>query len=271
MKEVDQYKRESELYRRRSARKRRAIEEKLRDDKIPANQNINEAAYYIRYAVACYSWPYYVYMHNVRGCRELFCNTKPSCACCQSSSTCCRCCSFCCPKKTTATSVSSNSSSSSSSSREADEANRESIEAGQFMNGQIPVSKLTVHGDTRSMRYFRAFKFLAKINEADLVYANFQNELFLVPFCIVVDHTKRTVVVCIRGSLSLQDAIVDMTAECEFHDVEGTGFTHQPFHKGILNTTENILARIKSLNLLEEAFRNNPVRDLEISLSSSFL
>ena len=35
--------------------------------------NITEAAYHIKYAVATYSWPYYLYMHNVRGFCDLCC------------------------------------------------------------------------------------------------------------------------------------------------------------------------------------------------------
>jgi hypothetical protein len=48
-----------------------------------------------------------------------------------------------------------------------------------------------------------------------------------------------------------------MTAECGFFDVDG--LQNQPCHIGILNTAENILRKIKSQNLLEEAFRANPV------------
>jgi hypothetical protein len=55
-----------------------------------------------------------------------------------------------------------------------------------------------------------------------------------------------------------RDAITDLTADCEFFDVNDD-FKRQPCHKGILHTAENILNRIKSLNLLDEAFKNNPV------------
>jgi sn1-specific diacylglycerol lipase len=210
--------------------------------------SVNEAAYYIRYAIATYSWPYYVYMHNVRGIKDIFCHSESYSSCC------CCCCS----------------SGFKSSAQAADIANRESISVGQQMGNQIPVSNLTVHGDTTSMRYFRAFKFLSKINDCDLIYANFQNELFMVPFCIVVDHMKKTIVITIRGTLSLRDALTDLTAECEYFDVNDL-FKNQPCHKGILLSAQNIYKRINELNLLENAFRDNPVIELSCFLKCLFI
>lgn len=53
-----------------------------------------------------------------------------------------------------------------------------------------------------------------------------------------------------------RDVITDITAECEYFDVEGLG--SQPAHIGILRTAENILRKIESLDLLAESFRRHP-------------
>lgn len=178
IKEVDQYKREIKLHKKTNEKRR--MEHVLRLNEIMPWMNINEASYYIRYAVATYSWPYYVYMNNVRGIKELFCYSSGKArGCC-----CCDCCQ--------------------SDDSERDMANEAAMSVGQQLNNQIPVIQMTIHGDTRSKRYFRAFKFLSKINDCDLIYANFQNELFLVPFCVVVDHTKKNIVITIRGTLSIR-------------------------------------------------------------------
>ena len=118
-------------------------------------------------------------------------------------------------------------------------------------------------GDTKGRRHLKAFKFLSKIEECDLIYANFQNELFLVPFCILIDHLKKTVVITIRGTLSMRDVITDMTAECGFFDVDH--LKDQPCHIGILNTAQNIYTRIKDENLLAESFRINPSYQLMVT------
>ena len=148
--------------------------EVLRVEQIPKWMNINEAAYFIRYALATYSWPYYIYMHNLRGCYDLCCASNSDEGCCMAS--CCCCC--CSPKSSLVGAL------------------EEAVTSEpRFM---------VIHGDTRCQRHLRAFKYLSKIEECDLVYANFQNELFLVPFCILVDHFKKSVVITIRGTLSMR-------------------------------------------------------------------
>jgi sn1-specific diacylglycerol lipase len=155
-KEVDQYKRESTIKTLNS----------LEISKIPKWMNINESCYYVRYAIATYSWPYYIYMNNIKGCGEICCTKSLFCCCCVCTSS---------------SSV--------------------SISIDDSVNGS---SKAIIHGDSNTGRHLKAFKFLSKIDECDLVYANFQNELFLVPFCVLVDHSKKTIVITIRGTLSMR-------------------------------------------------------------------
>jgi hypothetical protein len=65
-------------------------------------------------------------------------------------------------------------------------------------------ARLIIQGDVRSGRHLKAFKFLSKVDECDLIYANFENDLFLSPFCVLVDHFKKTIVITIRGTLSMR-------------------------------------------------------------------
>lgn len=51
---------------------------------------------------------------------------------------------------------------------------------------------------------YRSFKHLAKIDDKDIFYINFNNEINFVPFCVLADHEKKVIVVAIRGSLSLE-------------------------------------------------------------------
>lgn len=204
-KEKDQFIREAKI------QKNYQINKFIRPDEqqLPKWMNINTAAYFIKYAVATYSWPYYIYMNNLRGFREL-------------------CCSRCCLSEPLVNGIDS-----------------EELSSGFIL------------GDTKSQRNWRAFKFLSKIKDTDLIYANFKNDLFFVPFCILVDHFKKTIVVTIRGTLSIRDVITDITAECEYFDIDH--LKHQPCHVGIHNTAVNILNDIKSLNLIEKALDKNPV------------
>jgi sn1-specific diacylglycerol lipase len=141
---------------------------------IPAWMNINAASHFIRYALATYSWPYYLYLHNMGG----FCDV-----CCfggdlrdNESGRCCFCC--CDGRKTNVI--------------------EDQPEIG------FPAGNFILVGDTKSRRNLRAFKYLAQCEECDIIYANFTNEAFLSPFCVVVDHFKKTVIITIRGTLSMR-------------------------------------------------------------------
>ena len=168
--------------------------------------NINEASYYIKYAIASYSWPYYLYINPLTGPCRFFCGkNKKSCLCC------------CCLRKNKNSSVSN---------------------------------------DNACGCYYDAFKELSKTNDCDIIYANFRNELFHAPFFLIHDHRKRTVIIAIRGTLSISDVITDMMAECGEVELD-IGIKDGKCHIGILNTAENIYKTIKEGFLLEKAFEFN--------------
>ncbi|RNA23552.1 sn1-specific diacylglycerol lipase beta, partial [Brachionus plicatilis] len=210
-KEKDQFRRETKIQRQYQLNRLSRPDE----HHLAQWMSINTAAYFIKYAVATYSWPYYIYMNNLRGFREL-------------------CCFECC----------------------LGDSSVHALDTDEFAGGFI-------RGDTKSQRNWRAFKFLSKVKDCDLVYANFTNDLFFVPFCVLVDHVKKTVVITIRGTLSLRDVITDITAECEYFDIDD--LRNQPCHVGIHNTAVNILNELKSLALLEKAFEKNPDYDLLVT------
>jgi hypothetical protein len=61
-----------------------------------------------------------------------------------------------------------------------------------------------IEGDGNLERHLKAFKYLSKIDECDLVYACFHNELFFSPFCVCLDHHQKSIVITIRGTLSMR-------------------------------------------------------------------
>jgi sn1-specific diacylglycerol lipase len=56
-------------------------------------------------------------------------------------------------------------------------------------------------------------KHLTKLRDTDLLYASFVSEVFCPAFYVAVDHSQRVVVVAIRGSLSIKDALTDLSAQ----------------------------------------------------------
>lgn len=52
-------------------------------------------------------------------------------------------------------------------------------------------------------------------------YASFHNSVFQTPFYVAIDHSTKSIVVAVRGTMSLRDAITDLTAEAK--PIEGIG------------------------------------------------
>lgn len=50
----------------------------------------------------------------------------------------------------------------------------------------------------------------AQLEDAHILFATFENELFHAPYFVAVDHETRAIVVAVRGTLSFADALVDM-------------------------------------------------------------
>jgi sn1-specific diacylglycerol lipase len=66
-----------------------------------------------------------------------------------------------------------------------------------------------------------AFLVTTHIARSDLFYASFHNQIFETPFIACADRDTNTIVVAIRGSLSLHDALTDLTVLDEDLPIDG--------------------------------------------------
>jgi len=87
------------------------------------------------------------------------------------------------------------------------------------------------------------------LDDSDLIYANFENKYNQMPYCIVIDHKWQSVVVSIRGTLSLEDCVVDVLVDPEPLDELGReyGFDGegQYCHSGVLACVRHILGDLR--------------------------
>ena len=91
------------------------------------------------------------------------------------------------------------------------------------------------------------------VDEDDVVYASFTNDIYQSPFLVLLDHEHRSVVVSIRGTLSMGDVITDLVANPE--RVQLPEPLSQYFvHKGILRTAERIRDKLIEEDILDGAF-----------------
>ncbi|XP_071960319.1 diacylglycerol lipase-beta-like [Antedon mediterranea] len=106
-----------------------------------------------------------------------------------------------------------------------------------------------------------AVKQLTNLKDKDIVYMSYRNKIYEVPFFVALDHNEKAVVVSIRGTLSLKDALTDATAECEQMDIEG----HEIYaHKGILRSAKTIKTILTDNQIIEQAFQKAESDDYSV-------
>ena len=96
----------------------------------------------------------------------------------------------------------------------------------------------------------------AGLVDADLIYANLKSSFDETPYCIVVDHRWKSVVVSVRGTLSIEDCVVDILVDPasleelgETHGFDGRG---EYCHGGALNETQWIYRDLQRHRILDQ-------------------
>ena len=111
-------------------------------------------------------------------------------------------------------------------------------------------------GDNCCLCNTAALQAWTELPERDLVYLSFVNRLYQVAFLVAVDHAARSVVLAVRGTLSLTDAITDLCLDSAAVD-EAAPADHRA-HRGILRAARYVLTTLKETAALERALGQNP-------------
>lgn len=86
----------------------------------------------------------------------------------------------------------------------------------------------------------------AGLEKADIAYASFEAGFYETPYCIVIDRKWKTVVLSIRGSLTLEDCVVDVLLDpsslSELGVQYGFAGDQQYCHGGVLECTQWLYA-----------------------------
>ena len=106
----------------------------------------------------------------------------------------------------------------------------------------FPSRKESIVGDNFWQKQTIAFKALSGLAVKDIIYANFCDTITEIPYIILLDHEWKSVVVTIRGTITLESVLTDMNVapealtrlgeECGF---DGDGLY---CHTGMLASTE---------------------------------
>jgi sn1-specific diacylglycerol lipase len=125
-----------------------------------------------------------------------------------------------------------------------------------------------VEGDSCCVHRATSQHILSNMN-CDLVYGNYENTVLLSPYCIFLDHDKNTVVLSIRGTMSIEDAVLDLklnqediSATLRRYGVECHDETYS--HGGFMESALHILEHIESQCTLQRLLDEDSERKLVI-------
>ena len=99
---------------------------------------------------------------------------------------------------------------------------------------------------------------MADIDEEQIVYCSFRNDLYCIPFYVAMDYDNEAVVIALRGTLSLHDIVTDMVAVEEEIEVAVNHDGSMLAHKGILHTALWLQGILRDKEILETAFSRGP-------------
>lgn len=95
------------------------------------------------------------------------------------------------------------------------------------------------------------------LQHRDFIHISFHDKVYELPFLVALDHRKESVVVAIRGTMSLQDILTDLSAESEPLDIECEAQDCWA-HKGISQAARYVYRRLVNDGILSQAFSIAP-------------
>jgi len=112
-----------------------------------------------------------------------------------------------------------------------------------------------VEGDNRFGFNDASLESFAQLEPEQLVYASFSEGIGKIPFCVVIDDAWKSVVISIRGTLSLEDAVTDISLRPESMEECGSRFGFDGrlcyAHAGILANSEWVYSELERYALTD--------------------
>eukprot|EP00587_Corethron_hystrix_P004764 CAMPEP_0113298676 /NCGR_PEP_ID=MMETSP0010_2-20120614/1023_1 /TAXON_ID=216773 ORGANISM="Corethron hystrix, Strain 308" /NCGR_SAMPLE_ID=MMETSP0010_2 /ASSEMBLY_ACC=CAM_ASM_000155 /LENGTH=387 /DNA_ID=CAMNT_0000151773 /DNA_START=199 /DNA_END=1362 /DNA_ORIENTATION=+ /assembly_acc=CAM_ASM_000155 len=126
----------------------------------------------------------------------------------------------------------------------------------------------TFEGENICSLHSRALVKHVGLAQSDIVYASFRSGLDKLPYAIVIDHSWKALVISIRGTLSLEDLVMDVVLDpaslAELGETYGFPGTDQYVHRGILLCVKWLKDDLDKHNLLTEQLQKYPSYNLNI-------
>eukprot|EP00934_Nitzschia_sp_Nitz4_P001566 Nitzschia sp. Nitz4//scaffold37_size175936//42775//45327//NITZ4_002035-RA/size175936-processed-gene-0.216-mRNA-1//-1//CDS//3329549755//1566//frame0 len=208
---------------------------------------LNEGAHMAKFALSIYTWMLYVFVHPVTGFPRL----------CYRS-----CCACSCQPPSQSRLHSTLLDRSSTTARDGGVRRRRTRPA-------------TYTGDNMCGWHKQSLMLVAGLDECDIVYAQFVNRFSMVPYCILLDHSTASVVISVRGSLSLDDLVTDVHLDPEPVDHLGEEFgfdgAGQFCHAGVVACARNVYDDLQAHGHLERLLSGQEYPEYKLRLTGHSL
>jgi hypothetical protein len=108
---------------------------------------------------------------------------------------------------------------------------------------------------------YAAFMLETGSNSTDILYCSFSNDLYSSPFAVICDHSKKSIVITVRGSLSLKDILTDLTVSLRKITIDEEPYSEMDtyIHVGVHSTAVTIKNILSDKEILSRAFSEHPV------------
>ncbi|XP_076640585.1 inactivation no afterpotential E isoform X2 [Colletes latitarsis] len=117
----------------------------------------------------------------------------------------------------------------------------------------------TVVEDNCCQCNYAALRKMVDVAEVEVIYATFHVDVGETPFFVVLDYTKKKVVVSIRGTLSMKDVLTDLNAEGEVLPLSPPRDDWLG-HKGMVQAAEYIRKKLLDEEIISRALAKDTSR-----------
>ncbi|GAB1290439.1 Diacylglycerol lipase-beta [Apodemus speciosus] len=118
------------------------------------------------------------------------------------------------------------------------------------------IERDAVEGDQHNCHFASILK-TTGLQHRDFIHISFHDKVYELPFIVVLDHRKESVVVAVRGTMSLQDVLTDLSAESETLELD-IELQDCVAHKGIAQAARYLHRRLVNDGILSQAFSVAP-------------
>lgn len=91
----------------------------------------------------------------------------------------------------------------------------------------------------------------------EIIYVSYKSNVHVVPFLVAADHSKQTIVVAIRGSMSMSDMVTDLNGQTDKLPIDDCP-DDWLCHRGMTRASEYVKRSLLEEHILDRAFNCRP-------------